>query len=177
MLVFSDQCDPFWLWLAGCLVRSPVHKGQETVMARHSRKAPNPYSDRLRAVPLFAACEGEELNQIAALGTEVSVPSGQVLMTQGDNSRDAYLVMGGSASCIKDGEEIAEFGPGDFFGEMALISDRPRSATVVAGDGLSVRAFHAGEFRRLLHDVPSVAVKVLWVTAERLIDAKPAPTH
>ncbi|MET0148456.1 MAG: cyclic nucleotide-binding domain-containing protein [Acidimicrobiales bacterium] len=146
-------------------------------MARKSQKAPKAYLDRLRAVPLFAACDDGELNELAALGTEVEVPSGQSLMAEGDFSRDAYLVMGGRATCLKGGVEIAHFGPGDFFGEMALIGDRPRSATVVADDDLSVRAFHAGEFRQLLTDVPGIAVKVLWATAERLMDAEAAPTH
>jgi CRP/FNR family transcriptional regulator, cyclic AMP receptor protein len=159
-----------------CTVAERRGSGRQD-MARQRRKAGNDYLDRLRAVPLFSACDEQELNLLAALGTEVSVPSGELLMTQGDHSRDAYLVMSGSATCLRDGEEIAHFGPGDFFGEMALITDRPRSATVVADDDLSVRAFHAGEFRRLLNDVPGVAVKVLWVTAERLIEAEAAPTH
>ena len=146
-------------------------------MARKSQKTPKAYLDRLRAVPLFAACDEKELNELAAIGTEVAVPSGESLMAEGDHSRDAYLVMSGSATCLKGGVEIAHFGPGDFFGEMALIGDRPRSATVVADDDLSVRAFHAGEFRQLLTDVPGIAVKVLWATAERLMDAETAPTH
>jgi len=145
-------------------------------MARKSQ-TPKAYLDRLRAVPLFAACDEKELNELAAIGTEVAVPSGERLMAEGDHSRDAYLVMSGSATCLKGGVAIAHFGPGDFFGEMALIGDRPRSATVVADDDLSVRAFHAGEFRQLLTDVPGIAVKVLWATAERLMDAETAPTH
>jgi len=140
-------------------------------------KASKAYLERLRQVPLFAACDDKELTELAAIGTEVGVPSGAKVMSQGDHSRDAYLVMSGSATCLRDGVELARFGPGDFFGEMALIGDRPRSATVVANDDLSVRAFHASEFRRLLNDVPSIAVKVLWATAERLIDSESAPTH
>ena len=140
-------------------------------------KASKAYLERLRQVPLFAACDDKELTELAAIGTEVGVPSGEKVMSQGGHSRDAYLVMSGSATCLRDGVELARFGPGDFFGEMALIGDRPRSATVVANDDLSVRAFHASEFRRLLNDVPSIAVKVLWATAERLIDSESAPTH
>lgn len=140
-------------------------------------KASKAYLERLRQVPLFAACDDNELTELAAIGTEVGVPNGEQVMGQGDHSRDAYLVMSGSATCLRDGVEVARFGPGDFFGEMALIGDRPRSATVVANDDLSVRAFHASEFRRLLDDVPSIAVKVLWATAERLIDSESAPTH
>jgi CRP/FNR family transcriptional regulator, cyclic AMP receptor protein len=146
-------------------------------MAKRGNRLPKEYLDRLREVPLFAGCDDKELTELAAIGTEVSVPEGETVMLQGDHSRDAYLVMSGSATCLKDGNELARFGPGDFFGEMALIGDRPRSASVVANEGLSVRAFHGSEFRRLLNDVPTIAVKVLWATAERLIDAETAPTH
>lgn len=145
-------------------------------MAR-KRRTSDAYTDRLRAVPLFATCDDNELAALAALGTEVTVPRGEWLMQQGDPSMDAYLLMSGSATCLKDGAEIAHFGPGDFVGEMALIGDRPRSASVVADDDLSVRAFHASEFRQLLTDIPAIAVKVLWVTAERLMEAEAAPTH
>jgi CRP-like cAMP-binding protein len=146
-------------------------------MARKKQDTPKAYLDRLRAVPLFAQCDDRELNEVAALGTEVGVPAGEWLMKQGDPSSDAFLVMTGTATCVKDGVDIARFGSGDFFGEMALIGERPRSASVVAGDDLSVRAFHASEFRQLLTDVPSIAVKVLWATAGRLMEAEAAPTH
>jgi CRP-like cAMP-binding protein len=146
-------------------------------MSKKKAKLPKEYLERLRQVPLFAACDDEELTELAAIGTEVGVPSGEMVMAQGDRSSDAYLVMRGTATCLKDGVEVARFGPGDFFGEMALIGNRPRSASVLAGEDLSVRAFHASEFRRLLTDVPSIAVKVLWATAERLIDAESTPTH
>jgi len=146
-------------------------------MSRRNQKVPKEYLDRLRGVSLFAACDEKELTQVATLGTEVRVPAGEFLMKQGDSSMDAYLVMDGRATCSKDGVELTQFGPGDFFGEMALIGDRPRSATVVAGEDLSVRAFHASEFRQLLSDVPGIAVKVLWVTAERLIAAEESASH
>ena len=146
-------------------------------MARRSEKVPKEYLDRLRGVSLFATCDDKELNEVAALGTEVSIPVGQPLMKQGDTSMDAYLVMRGTAICTKDDVEVTRFGPGDFFGEMALIGNRPRSATVLAGEDLSVRAFHSGEFRQLLSDVPGIAVKVLRVTAERLMAAEETATH
>jgi CRP-like cAMP-binding protein len=143
-------------------------------MARRKR---NEYHDRLASVPLFSGLENDELDVIAGLGTEVPVALGIELTTEGGIAHEAFLVMTGSASCVKDGTEVATFGPGDFFGEMALISQQPRNATVVATTDMTVRAFDEGEFRRMLVDSPNVAVKILLSTAERLLSAQPSPTH
>jgi CRP-like cAMP-binding protein len=142
-----------------------------------AKGVPKEYLERLRAVPLFSGCDDDELNRIAGLGTEVNVSAGQILMKEGDGAHEAFLLMSGRATATRSGKAIATFGPGDFFGEMALIGDRPRSATVVADEDGMVWAFHSAEFRSMMHEVPSIAVKVLWTTAERLLDAEDAPTH
>jgi len=137
----------------------------------------NEYLERLASVPLFSGLEKDELNVVAGLGTEVPVSEGQKLTTEGGVAHEAFLVMSGTANCLRGGEEVATFGPGDFFGEMALISHGPRTATVTATSGMVVRAFDEGEFRRMLHDSPHVAVKILLATAERLLAAEGAPTN
>ena len=143
-----------------------------------ARRKSNDYLDRLSQVPLFSGLEQEELEVVAQLGTEVPVTEGKVLTKQGETAHEAFLVMSGTAGCEIEGDEVATFGPGDFFGEMALISHRPRTATVTATSDMSVRAFEEGEFRRMLHDSPNVAVKILLATAERLLDAgETTPTH
>jgi CRP/FNR family cyclic AMP-dependent transcriptional regulator len=143
-------------------------------MARGTSKD---YLNDLAKVPLFSQCSRDELETIATLGTEVEVEAGRVLMEQGDAAREAFLVREGEAVCEKDGDEVARFGPGDFFGEMALISHGPRTATVTAATPMTLRAFHVTEFNQLLHDTPSIAVKILLATAERLLHAEQAPTH
>jgi CRP-like cAMP-binding protein len=135
------------------------------------------YLDRLRSVPLFAECDDAELKQIAGLGTEINVSSGQALTTEGGAAHEAFLLMDGHATATRGGKQIATFGPGDFFGEMALIGNRPRSATVTADDDLTVRAFHQTEFRQMMNDVPSIAVGILRTMAERLLDAEDVATH
>lgn len=137
----------------------------------------NDYLDRLRSVPLFAACDDGELAQVAGLGAEISVPDGQELTREGDVAHEAFLLVDGRATASRDGVPIAHFEPGDFFGEMALIANRPRSATVVANGPTTVRAFHQTEFRRMMTEVPTIAVGILRVMAERLLDAEDAPTH
>lgn len=143
-------------------------------MARRQR---NEYLERLASVPLFSGLEDDELNVVAGLGTEIPVAEGIELTSEGDIAHEAFLVMTGTAACTKEGVEVATFGPGDFFGEMALISQRPRNATVTATSDMTVRAFDEGEFRRMLVDSPHVAVKILLSTAERLLSAQPSPTH
>jgi len=142
-----------------------------------ARRKKNEYLDRLASVSLFSGLEKDELKVVAGLGTEVPVDEGTELTVEGGTAHEAFLVMSGTATCVIDGQEVATFGPGDFFGEMALISHGPRTATVAATSDMMVRAFDEGEFRRMLHDSPHVAVKILLATAERLLEAEGAPTN
>jgi CRP-like cAMP-binding protein len=135
------------------------------------------YLDRLARVPLFADLEPHELEAVAGLGTDITVEEGRQLTKQGDAAHEAFLVLEGTAKAERDGEEIATFGPGDFFGEMALIAHGPRTATVTATSPMEVRAFHQSEFRDLLEESPKVAVKILRTTAERLLDAEDSANH
>jgi CRP-like cAMP-binding protein len=133
--------------------------------------------DRLGAVALFAGLDRHELAAVANLGTDVSVEAGRQLTQQGEAASEAFLVLDGTASAERDGEVIATFGPGDFFGEMALLAHGDRTATVTATSDLSVRAFHKSEFEDLLERSPKVAVKILRTTAERLLHAEDSPHH
>ncbi|HEY5886827.1 MAG TPA: cyclic nucleotide-binding domain-containing protein, partial [Acidimicrobiales bacterium] len=90
------------------------------------------YLKRLAAVPLFADLDRRELEAVAELGTDVDVEEGRELVRQGDGASEAFLVVSGTALAARDGEELATFGPGDFFGEMALLVHGHRSATVTA---------------------------------------------
>jgi CRP-like cAMP-binding protein len=135
------------------------------------------YLDRLSGVRLFADLDRHELDSVATLGTEVSVTDGQVLARQGEPANEAFLVLEGTARCERDGNEVATFGPGDFFGEMALLIHGHRTATITATSPMSVRAFHKSEFDDLLERSPKVAVKILRTTAERLLLAEDSPHH
>jgi CRP-like cAMP-binding protein len=142
-----------------------------------AKSSSDEYLERLRSVPLFAECDDAELTQIAGLGAEISLPAGQELTREGDVAHEAFLLMDGHATAVRGGTQIATFGPGDFFGEMALIGNRPRSATVTADDQVTIRAFHQTEFRQMMGEVPSIAVGILRIMAERLLEAEDAPTH
>jgi len=135
------------------------------------------YLDRLASVPLFADLDRHELEAVANLGTDVTVETGRELAHQGEPASEAFLVLDGSARAERDGAEIASFGPGDFFGEMALLAHGDRTATVTATSPLAVRAFHKSEFEDLLERSPKVAVKILRTTAERLLNAEDSAHH
>jgi CRP-like cAMP-binding protein len=140
-------------------------------------KVSKEYLDHLAQVPLFAQCDSRELEIIAGLGTEITVPAGRVLAAEGDQAHEAFLVIAGQATCTKEGTVLAQFGPGDFFGEMALIAHKPRTATVTADTDMTLRVFHVTEFRQLLEDTPTIGVKILLATAERLLDSEESPNH
>ena len=131
----------------------------------------------LADVLLFSGCSRKEIAQIAALATEIDVPEGKVLAREGTPGREFYVILDGKAAVSIDDREVATLGPGDFFGEMALLDQGPRVATVVASTSMEVAVLDPREFSTLIEEHPSVARKVLKVMAQRLRDAEKAPTH
>jgi CRP/FNR family cyclic AMP-dependent transcriptional regulator len=125
------------------------------------------YLDRLRSVPLFAECDDAELKQIAGLGTEINVSSGQALTTEGGAAHEAFLLMDGHATATRGGKQIATFGPGDFFGEMALLLNVPRTATVAATSEVTLVVMHDRNFRAMEEEIPAIAKRVNAIMQER----------
>lgn len=132
-----------------------------------ARGVPADVLDRLAKVPLFAACSRQELRRIASLGTEVRVGPDTELTRQGEPGSEFFLIRSGEARCVKNGRTVDRFGPGDFFGELALLTKRPRNATIVTNTDTVVRVFDRREFSSLLDDAPAIARKVLTALAER----------
>jgi CRP/FNR family transcriptional regulator, cyclic AMP receptor protein len=114
----------------------------------------------LAAVPMFANCRDKDLRQIAQLVDEVDLPDGKVLMREGDTGAEMFLISSGSARVERGGQVVGEFGPGSVLGEMALVSEGPRNATVTAVG--PVRALVVGhrEFHSLMDDHPKFRMKV-----------------
>jgi CRP/FNR family transcriptional regulator, cyclic AMP receptor protein len=131
-------------------------------------QVPRQVIDTLRSIPLFSSCSEAELRAIAALGTSVHVHEGRVLTTQGRSGSEFFLVRSGTASCLIDGEPVAEFGPGDFFGELALLGQTPRTATVTADGDMELIVFSSREFASLLQDSHQVAMSMLRRLADRV---------
>ncbi|HET6965284.1 MAG TPA: cyclic nucleotide-binding domain-containing protein [Acidimicrobiales bacterium] len=132
-----------------------------------ARGIPKSVLDMLRKVPLFSGCNQKELQEIANIGTELSVREGSTLTEQGQPGREFFLLVDGKARCLIDGAEVARFGPGDFFGEMALLEHGPRHATVITEGPTEVLVLDSREFSRLLDTAPSIARKLLAELAQR----------
>lgn len=123
--------------------------------------------DMLKAVPLFSECTQRELRRIANLGTMIDVQEGSELTKQGTVGREFFLLIEGAAGCFIDAKRVATFGPGDFFGEMALLDRGPRRATVVVEASGRALVLDGREFSRLLDEAPSIARRMLTVLAQR----------
>ena len=112
-----------------------------------------------------------ELNQPANLGTPVDADEGALLTQRGKPGREFFLVLDGKAACRVGRREVGRFGPGDYFGELALLHGGIRTADVVATSPMSLLVLDQREFRSMLTTTPTVGVKMLAHVAERLSDA------
>ena len=139
--------------------------GQYAPLVRLSRRSK---VDLLRAIPMFADCSRAELEAVSRVADELRLPAGRVLMRQGDPGRELIVLVDGEASVERDGATIAVLRGGDFLGELALVTGRPRTATVTATSDLQTLVLNRVDFERLLRDVPTIVPKVLKAVAERL---------
>jgi CRP-like cAMP-binding protein len=127
----------------------------------------------LHRVPVFSALANEELARVAEVAVPRRFDSGEVVFREGDESDTCYVVRSGHARAVRehvDGRSItlANFGPGDIFGELAMFDDECRSATVEALDAIEVIAILGGDMRRLLREHPDIAVKLIAALGRRL---------
>jgi CRP/FNR family cyclic AMP-dependent transcriptional regulator len=122
----------------------------------------------IKRVPLFAGLSKRELHEIASLADEIDLREGKVLTQQGKSAREFFVLLEGNADVSKDGRRINQLGDGDFFGEIALVSRSPRTATVTATTPVRALVITDRSFRRLLEDSPQIQLKVLEALAERL---------
>ena len=122
----------------------------------------------IKRVPLFAGLSKRELEQIAAIADEIDLREGKELTRQGKSAREFFVLLEGSADVTKDGKRINRLGDGDFFGEIALVSRSPRTATVTTTSPIRALVITDRSFRRLLEDSPETQLKVLEALAERL---------
>jgi CRP/FNR family cyclic AMP-dependent transcriptional regulator len=134
--------------------------------------------DHLAQVRLFSALSKKELNQIGRASDEVPVPAGKVIVAEGSTGHEFFLILEGSALVKRNGRKIATLGPGQYFGELALLVRSPRNATVVADTDMRLLVLGQREFSGLLDEVPGLAHKLLSTMATRLADADAkAVTH
>ena len=125
--------------------------------------------DLIKGVPLFANASKSELAEIAAIADEVDLPAGRTLIEEGGSGREFFVLIDGAADVTQGGTQIRKImGPGDFFGEIALVSKAPRTATVTTSSPVRALVITDRAFRQLLEHSPAIAVTVLTALAERL---------
>ena len=124
-------------------------------------------ASRLRNVPLFASLSNRELERVAGWTDEVDVPAGKQLMTQDALGYEFFVIEDGHAEVTQDGERIRLLGPGDFFGEIALLETGRRTADVVAESPMQLVVMHRREFKQMQRELPDVAEKIERAIRER----------
>jgi CRP-like cAMP-binding protein len=122
----------------------------------------------IKKVPLFAPLAKAQLARVASIADEIDLPEGKVLMRQGERGREFFVLLEGEVEVRRDGRKLATRRAGEFFGEIALVSDRPRVATITATRPVRALVITDTDFRRLLRRTPRIALKVLQAFAERL---------
>ena len=124
--------------------------------------------DLLKAVPLFAGCSKAELQRIASLADELDLAEGATLIREGERGREFIVVASGTVRVTRGGKTLRDLGAGDFIGEIALVADVPRTATVTATSPVRLLVVTDRAFKSVLEQVPSIATKVLQSLGERL---------
>jgi CRP/FNR family cyclic AMP-dependent transcriptional regulator len=133
------------------------------VLFSHDTKA-----DALARCPFFEGLSRGDLLELAKVSEDMEVEEGKALTREGLSGSEFFVIVDGEVSVTKDGQEIRTLGPGDFFGEIALLEDTPRTATVVAKTPLRFFVLTRQSFRSLLAHQPELEQKVLAALEERV---------
>jgi CRP/FNR family transcriptional regulator, cyclic AMP receptor protein len=122
---------------------------------------------QLKRIPLFADASDEELTKVAAFAESKEIPEGEVVVEEGGFSRELLAIEEGSAEVTREGEHIADLGPGDVFGEAGMLDDSMRSASVAATSRMKVISLGHFEVQRLKKDAPDVYSRIEKLVEER----------
>jgi len=126
--------------------------------------------EMLKVSPLFAGLRKKQLEAVAGTARTLTFSEGDAIIKEGDQSSIGFYVLGsGTADVTKDGQVVTSYGPGDYFGEIALLTDEPkRTATVIATSDAEVLGVTKWDFRALVNAQPDIAVQVMDELARRL---------
>jgi CRP-like cAMP-binding protein len=130
----------------------------------------------LKRAPLFDGLSKKELAEIARVTEDLEVPAGEVLCREGDTGQEFFVILDGKTEISRKGKPVAAPGSGDFVGEIALLENTKRTATVTAKTPLHVFVLTRQDFRRLVDANPSVERKILRALARRVVDLSADPT-
>jgi CRP-like cAMP-binding protein len=117
-------------------------------------------AERLKQLPLFADLPTKQLGRIASWADEIDLPAGKQLIEQGTFAHEFFLITEGTAEVLHDGKHLANLGPGDFFGEIALLEGHRRTASVVTTSPVRVVVMFSREFDAMDRELPEVAERI-----------------
>ena len=124
---------------------------------------------RLRSVPLFADCTDDQLAAIARLTDELALPAGRRPIHEGGHPHEFLVLVEGEAEARRGGRLLRRLGPGDFVGELSLLSGGPRTATVVTTTPVRLLVLTDRAFARIVEGVPGISLKLMRAVAERAL--------
>jgi CRP-like cAMP-binding protein len=125
----------------------------------------------LKSIWMFSGCSSSELRKIRGSLDQVTVPPGKVLVEEGRIGTEFFLIVSGTAAVTREGKKVATLGPGSYFGELALLDRKPRSASVVSETDMDLLVLSQRQFNSLLESVPTISRKMLAAMANRLREA------
>lgn len=133
--------------------------------------------DLLRRIPLFNGFGKRAIERLGMLADEVDVPDGQVLMREGESGSDMMVIISGQVAIDRKGNRVNTLNSGDFFGEIALVDDAPRTATVTTVGPARLLVIGHREFHVMMEEFPEVAAQVLHALANRIRTLEPDAAH
>ena len=131
----------------------------------------------LRKIPLFERLNGHDLQRVGKLADEIDVPEGRVLMREGERGSEMFVVASGSVKVERAGKVIDTSTIGSWFGEMAILSEGTRNATITTTEPSRLFVIAHREFHALMDEMPSVRSSVLECVADRLRKLEPGAAH
>lgn len=123
--------------------------------------------DLLAGIELFHGLSRRDLRRIASLSTQISLPEGRVVCREGDRPQEAFVLVEGTVAVSSEGKAVAVLRPGSVFGEMAMLENQPRNATVVATGQICVLVMTRQELLAVLDLVPAIGRQVREAAAAR----------
>ncbi len=133
-----------------------------------ARGIPSEVIHHFQRVPLFESVSKKGIREIVSAATEVDLPAGKPLVSQGEYGRELYVILRGAADVKVDGRKVSELTPGDFFGELAFLHPAPRSATVTARTDMRVMVLDSRAMDVIVEREPVVAKRLMEAMAKRI---------
>jgi CRP/FNR family transcriptional regulator, cyclic AMP receptor protein len=130
----------------------------------------------LKRAPLFEGLSRKELTHLARVSEDLEIPAGTALCKEGEIGHEFFVIVEGKVEITRNGKRVATRGGGEFVGEIALLEQTPRTATVTAKSPLRVFVLTDKHFRDLVKESPAVERKVMRALARRVVELSGDPT-